>query len=534
MVVIEIDKNDLTNLIGKQMTDEELESTFSLLKLEAEIDGDKMTVELTPDRPDMFSVEGVARELKGFLGIETGIKKYQVGDSGLTLKKDRAEVRPFIACAIVKDVVLSDYLVKSLMQVQEKLHMTIGRDRKKVAIGVHDFDKVVSPLTYRDVTEQKFVPLNETREMTIKEILEQHPKGKDYAHLVSNGIYPMLYDKEGVLSFPPIINSERTKVTEGTTSLFIDVTGTDEKAVNQALNILVCNITERCGKIFNVKIVNKLTPDLEPKETSMGSDIVNKVLGLDATDDQIVESLEKMRYSAKKKSGRISVSIPPYRSDILHMVDIIEDVAIGYGYNKIEPILPNLATIGSESGLEKSSRKIREIMTGLEFQEILTFVLTSKENNFANMNTQGECAELLNPMSNEFSICRTWLTPDMMKFFFFNKNKEYPQKIFEVGDCVLLDQSSENRTRQARKLCGAISYDCANLTEIKSVVEAVIIMMGRKYEIQDGNHPSFIESRCGKIIIDGKEAGFFGEIHPDVLEKWGIEKPVIAFEIEVE
>jgi phenylalanyl-tRNA synthetase beta chain len=532
MVVIEIDKNDLCNLIGKQLTDQEIEDTLFMLKMETKFDGDKISCELNPDRPDMFSVEGVARSAKGLLGIETGMKKYAAGDSGLTLKKEGANIRPFIACAIVKDVVLSDYLVKSLMQVQEKLHMTIGRGRKKVAIGVHDFDKVVSPLTYRDVTDEKFVPLNMTEEMTVKEILEKHPKGVDYAHLVKD-VYPMLYDKVGVLSFPPIINSERTKVTETTTSLFIDVTGTDEKAVNQALNILVCNISERCGKIFNVKIVNKMTPDLEQKEATLNVETVNNTLGLELTEDQTVETLEKMRYHAKKKSGKITVGIPPYRADILHSVDIIEDVAMGYGYNNMEPILPNLATIGGESSLEKTSRKIRELMVGLEFQEILSFVLTSRENNFAKMNAQGECPEILNPMSNEYSVCRTWIMPSMLKTFFPNKNKEYPQKIFEVGDCIILDESQDNKVRQVRKMCGAISYDNANLTEIKSVVESILNSLGYAYEIQDSDHPSFIQSRCGKIISEGREIGFFGEIHPKVLENWKLEKPVIAFEIEV-
>ena len=158
------------------------------------MDGDKIEIELTPDRPDMFAVEGVAREMKGFLSIETGLKKYDVSDSNLSLKKEKVDVRPVIACGIVLGVKLTDELVKSLMQIQEKLHATVGRDRRKVAIGVHDFDKVKPPFVYREVAEEKFVPLFETREMSVKQILEEHPKGKDYAHLVQEGKYPMLYD----------------------------------------------------------------------------------------------------------------------------------------------------------------------------------------------------------------------------------------------------------------------------------------------------------------------------------------------------
>jgi phenylalanyl-tRNA synthetase beta chain len=309
----------------------------------------------------MFSVEGIAREMKGFLGIENGIKRYDVSESFVVLKKEKSEVRPCIACGIIKDVILSDDLVKSLMQVQEKLHMTIGRNRRKVAIGVHDFDKIIPPLVYTDADDEKFVPLGMTEEMSIKEILEKHPKGIDFAHLVKDR-YPLIYDKRGVISFPPIINSERTKVTENTKNIFIDVTGTDEKAVNQVLNILVCNIAERCGKIFSVKVSNKITPQLEPTEFTLNVDDVDKTLGLGLNENQITEALEKMRYFVKKmKGGKVIVGIPPYRSDILHSVDIIEDVAIGYGYNNIEPILPKVATIGGESELEKLSRRIREI-----------------------------------------------------------------------------------------------------------------------------------------------------------------------------
>jgi phenylalanyl-tRNA synthetase beta chain len=244
MVVIEISKNDLLNLIGKDLSDEEIEELLFLLKVEAKIDGDKIECELNPDRPDMFSVEGIAREVKGFLGLETGIKKYDISDSKIVVKTENPQVRPYIACAVIKDVLLSDELVKSLMQIQEKLHDTIGRGRKKVAIGVHDFKKIVPPLLYKDVENEKFIPLMGTQEMDVNQILESHPKGVAYAHLVGE-MRPMLYDKEGVASFPPIINSERTKVTIATDSLFIDVTGTDERAVNDALNILVCNIAER-------------------------------------------------------------------------------------------------------------------------------------------------------------------------------------------------------------------------------------------------------------------------------------------------
>ena len=269
-------------------------------------------------------------------------------------------------------------------------------------------------------------------------------------------------------------------------------------------------------------------------EFTVGVDDIDKILGIGLNENQITETLEKMRYSVKKmKGGKIVVGIPPYRSDVIHTVDIVEDVAIGYGYNNIEPILPKVATIGGESEQEKFSRKIREIMIGLGFQEILSFILTSRENNFSKMNIEGDCVEILNPVSSEYNICRTWILPSMLKILSSNKHREYPQKIFEIGDTISIDEDQETKTRQTRKLTGAISCDNANLTEMKSVVESLLKSLGYNYEIKEYGHPSFIESRCGKIMVEGKEIGIFGEVHPKILESWKLEKPVIAFEIEV-
>ncbi len=533
MVVIEVNKNDLLKLIGKELSDSEIEETLFLLKVESKINGDKIECELNPDRPDMFSVEGIAREMKGFLGFEIGVPKYEVSSSDVVLKREGAEVRPHIACAIIKDINLSGELIKSLMQLQEKLHTTIGRNRKKVAIGIHDFDKVKPPLVYKDVNEIKFVPLGSEREMSIKEILATHPKGIKFSKLVGEK-YPIILDKEGVISFPPIINSERTKLTEGTKNLFIDVTGTEEKAVNQVLNILVCNITERCGKIFSVKVSNKVTPNLRSKEIVLMSEDVNKILGLNLMDNEIAEILERMRYSViKAKGGKINLLIPPYRCDILHMIDVIEDVAIGFGYNKIEPVLPKIATIGKQSEIERFTSKVRDLMIGLGFQEVLNFILTSKKNNFEKMCVEGSAVEILNPISNEFEICRTWLLPSLMKVLMANKHVEYPQKIFEIGDCILLEETSETKTKRVRKLAAVISYDNANLTEMKSVVESILKTLNYNYLIRNLEHPSFIQTRCGEIVVNNIPIGFFGELHPKVLENWDLERPVIALEMKI-
>jgi phenylalanyl-tRNA synthetase beta chain len=533
MVMIEVSKQDLLNLLGKNIDEKELEESLFLLKVETETSDDTMQCELNPDRPDMFSVEGIARALKGFLEIEKGIPEYEISNSNVILTKEKPEVRPHVVCAIVKDVELTDELIKSLMQIQEKLHMTIGRDRKKVAIGVHDYDKIKPPLTYKDVDDIRFIPLQDTKEMNVKEILTVHPKGKAYAHLLKDK-YPMILDQEGVISFPPIINSERTKVTEETRNLFIDVTGTDERSVEQVLNIVVCNICERSGKIETVKVSKKIYPKLKARTITLDSKYINNLIGLQLDPKEISNSLEKMRFDSKARGQKITVSIPGFRSDILHEIDIVEDVAVGYGYNKIEPTIPEISTIGSESEKEIFSRKIRELMIGLGFQETLNFILTNRENNFNKMSTSGESIEILNPVSSEYDICRTWLLPSLMKFLTSNKHLEFPQNVFEIGDVILLDNEQETKTSTIRKLAGSMSYDEANLTKIKSIIESILNNLNLKYEIKPFNHPSFIDSRAGEIIVNEKSIGFFGEINPEILEKWGLERPTIAFEINVD
>ncbi|MDD5416534.1 MAG: phenylalanine--tRNA ligase subunit beta [Candidatus Aenigmarchaeota archaeon] len=527
MVVVEIEKSDLLNLVGQSLSDDDLEDLLFKLKCEATISGENIICEINPDRLDMVSVEGIARAMKGYLGLP--LKKYELQDSKLSLSGE-SQLRPAFLAAVIEGVEMSDQLVKSLMQIQEKLHATLGRNRAKVAIGVHDLDKIKGPVEYMDAdaVETSFIPLQDSRTMNLNEILEKHPKGKDYAHLLTGNKYPVFFDKEGPISFPPIINSERTKVTEHTKNLFVDITGTDKKAVEQALNILLCNVAERMGTLKTVRINREKIPKLEEKTIMIEKEEPNKILGLELDEAGIKRCLDRMLYTVGIKGGRIIINVPVYRADILNNADIIEDVAIGYGYNNMEAVLPNLATIGSLSKKEILTRKVREIMIGEGFQEFLNFVLTNKENNFDKMSTSGQCVEILNPVSSEYSSLRTWLAPSLMKSLAANMHVEYPQKIFEVGDIVDLD------TVPVRKLAGAVSHDNANLTEVKSLVESVLREIGLKYDIKSFKHPSFIDTRCGEIFIQGKAIGYFGEVHTRVLENWKLERPVIIFEISLE
>ncbi len=539
MVVINFTKGDLLSLVKKEMSKEEVEETLFLLKCETEWEGENIECELNPDRPDMYSVEGCARAMKTFLGIEKGMPKYTMTDSGLSLRNEDVNVRPIIGCAVITDVELSDELVKSLMQLQEKLHGGLGRDRKKSAIGVHDLDRMKGKLIYREVDPEKvkFVPLGETKEMFLKEVLEQHSKGIDYKHLLENETtWPVILDDYGVVSLPPIINSERTRVSEKTKNLFIEVTGTDEKAVMHSLNIVVTNIIERTGELKYVKVDRKNYPILESQQWTLETGETNRVLGFGLEEKEIAEALERMGHTVMKyKGGKMSIHVAPYRSDIIHQIDLIEDVAIGYGYNNIEPIFPKSPSIGELSEKENYTEKIRELMVGLGMQEYVGFILSNPDDMFKKMQLERrDVIEIMNPVTTEYTICRTWLTPIILKMLVANKHRIYPQKVFEIGDVVLVDEESEVRSENIRKLCGAISHDKANLTEIKSIVESVLQNIGVEHEIKPMSHNSFIDSRCGEILVNGESVGFFGEIHPQVLENWKLEKAVVVFEINLE
>lgn len=252
---------ELCTLLGRQVRPEEIRDSVSMLGVDVErMDSEKIVMEVFPNRPDLLGIEGFARALKGVMGIDLGMPEYQTEDTGVTLYVEPSvkDVRPYISAAIVRDVSFTDESLVSLMNIQEKLHITHGRNRKKVAIGVHDLSKVTPPFVYKAVGPQdiSFVPLDTDEKMNLSEILKKHPKGTAYAGTLKGFTkYPIILDRNGdVLSFPPIINGERTRVSENTKDIFIDVTGTDKKAVEQAIDILVSGILDRCGRAGSVEI----------------------------------------------------------------------------------------------------------------------------------------------------------------------------------------------------------------------------------------------------------------------------------------
>ncbi len=558
MAIIEANISELKKLAGKKihaLKNEELAHQISMMGLPVDkFDEESIYVEVSPNRPDCYCVEGLARSLETFLGQRKGLKEYSVANAQVELKVEKSAKltpRPVIVAAVARGAKLDDSAIKSLIQVQEKLHDTLGRKRKKVAIGVHDLSKVKPHFHYRGVGAQdaKFVPLDFKDEKTLEEILLEHPKGAAYAKTLEGAtLCPLITDSKGeVLSFPPIINGELTRVTENAKDLFVEITGTSVQAQTDALNIICCTLADRGAKIEAVRITGeeKLeTPSLSPRKAKTSVSAIEKLLGISISQSEAVECLEKMGFAAKAgANGELEVLVPAYRSDVLHEVDVIEDIGIAFGFEKISGNPPHFATIGEKHSREEFADKVREIMIGLGFQDCITFLLSNEQREYARMQEKpSNRVEIANPLTQETTMLRNSLLPSLLGVLENNKTQKYPQKLFEAGEIILPDERDGNNACTVKKLCAVSSHKDANLAEMKSVIDALFRELGERAEISQGLEDQtafFIEGRSASISAQSskggrKFTGFFGEVHPQTLENFGMEMPVAALEIWLE
>ncbi len=547
MPVITFKLDELKRLLGTSLKIEELSELLFNLKGEVEqVASGEISVEVTPDRPDLFSVEGIARALKGLLGIEAGIPSYQVvnGSIRVYVTDDVKQVRPAFSTAVVKGLKVDDELIKELMEFQEKLHQTIGRNRRKVSIGIHDLDKVTPPIIYTAKKPEniRFIPLGENVEMNALEVVQKIEKGRTYGYIISSfEKWPVLLDAKGnVLSMPPIINSELTRVTEETRNLFIDVTGTDEEMVRKTAVIIACNLAERGATIETVEVVKanltEVHPCLEERYLDVSVKRVSRLLGIQVTPRYAVKLLRKMRLEAKQiDEDVVRVYIPPWRVDFLHEVDVAEEVAMAHGYNRVEPSLPDIMTIGEELKLNEVTNKVRDLMVGMGFQEVINYMLTNKETLFKNMLTPEQpVVEVEKPVSERYTVLRTWLTPGLLAFLGRNTHEPYPQKVFEVGDVVLIDEKSETKTKDERRVAAAVTDYSVSYEDIQAPLYTLLNLLDVEFDVTECNHPSLIPGRAANILDrDGRVIGFLGEVKPEVLLNFKVISPVAVFELSL-
>ncbi len=540
MAVININKKIFEEEIGK--LDEKMQDRIMLFGTPVEnITEQEIQLEIFPDRPDMLSYHGFKRAFLGFLEKQTGLKKYTLKkpekDYIVKIESSVKDIRPYTACAIVKGIELNNEKIKEIIEIQEKLHTTIGRKRKKVAIGIYPLEKIKLPITYKALEPDKirFIPLESEKEMSGLEILQRHSAGKEYAPLLAGKTkFPIFVDDDkNILSMPPIINSQLTgKITEKTREVFVECSGFDFEVLKKCLNIIITTLSEMGGEVYQMQLSggkNEITPDLKTKKMKISLKNTNKLLGLDITEKQLQKLLEKMGYDYKKTE----VEIPAWRADILHEVDLIEDVAIAYGYENFVPEIPKISTIGQEDYKEVIKRKISEILSGLNMIEVSNYHLTVKKDQFDLMGIpekQEKGFVELEESKTDYTILRKNLTHYLLKNLSENIDSEYPQKIFEIGRVF----ESEREIKEIEKLAGAVIP--GNFTEAKQILEYLFRMLDIEIRLDEPTESPthFIDGRVASINLDNKLIGFIGEIHPKILKNWKIKMPLALFEINLD
>ena len=548
----EISYAALKDSLQKNISLEELKDVLFEMGMGLEsYEDDSLSIEITPERLDLLSVQGIARAIKSFIGEKLESPEFPVHHDDsfeMFIEESVKEVRPFTVCAVIKNLDLDDEKIKQLINIQEKLHQTLGRKRTRGAIGIYPLDKISWPIRFKaDLPEKiSFKPLGSDKVMSGEEILTSHETGKEYAHLLDGKkVYPFFIDaKSEILSMPPIINSELTgKVEESTKDIFIECSGFEPNILNQLLNNLVTMFKDMGGDIYAVKVIdeslksNFLSPDLEPLRTKLDISNVEKKIGIKISEGEIEKNLLKMMHSVEKKDGSSwIVKTPRLRTDIWQEVDLIDDIARAYGYNNIPLRIPDVVSIGSTLKLSDLNEELSEVMVGLGFLETYTFAIASKEEQLSKMlldESKEKFIEITNGMESQ-GMLRMSLIPQQLQSLANNRNRPLPQKIFEGSFVVIPDESKDVKARNELHFSALIADKIVTFTDIRQVLEALLRTRGLKPSIKPAVHPSFIDGRLGEIFVGDEKIGLIGELHPAVLENFGLQTPVAVFEINIE
>ncbi len=540
MSIITLNKKTMQQLVGKKLADADFKKHLPAMGIEVEaVLAKDIEVDISPNRPDWLSEQGIARSLRSFLGKKAS-KPFTVSKGAYKVLVDKsvAKVRPFTACAVVHGLKLDDEKIRELIQVQEKLHMTYCRQRKKAAIGVYPMEKISWPIRYcaKRPGEISFQPLEADREMRAAQILAEHPAGKEYGRLLQGQEkYPLFIDgKNQVLSMPPIINSQLTgKVTSKTKDVFVECSGFDLNNLKTLLNIIVAMLADMGGKVseVQVKYATKTvkTPDLTEKTMKLDKEYVNKVLGTELTEKEVKVCLEKMGYAVVGKK----VMVPAYRADVLHPVDLVEDVAIAYGYDNLRPEVPKVATIAQEAPFEVFRNTVCDMLVGLGLLETSTFHITNAEVQSTLMQHDVPLIALANALTNEYNALRAWMIPSLLEVLKHNLHHEYPQKIFGTGLIFKENPKTETGIEEDCRLAVLLCHAKTDYTEVKQILDYVLRMLEMQYEVHAAEHQSFIPGRVSRVRVKNKGIAYMGELHPKVLQSFGIEQPVAALEINL-
>ena len=579
MPVVDVDPDELRRLTGHdEKDDEELKrDLFGLgLEFEGETEDGLLQLEFAPDRLDRLSVEGVARSLRYQYGDDRGVYIPDTNAADWTIEVDGSvpDERPYVTGAVVRGLDLDEAGLESLIQLQEKLHATMGRKRAKGAIGVHDLTMLKGASAAGDGAGRKsirytgiepdgetFVPLDSNRELTPGEVLTDHPTGETYADLVADyERYPAIYDDVGLFSFPPVINGKRTEVETASRDLFIEMTGTDQWTIDRMLNIVCYALDARGGQVERVDIDypdrTLDRPDLSTDRKTVAHDRIESLLGVSFDPGEVVDLLERAGLDAvAEEDGTLTyeVAVPPYRVDVLHPLDVVDDVGRAYGFNDLEPRYPDVGTIGGRHERSRVEDAARDALVGLGFEDMLNFHMTSEAENYERMGLDTPSPHgdevtpdpdaplgarppvtITEPYSEDYTMVRSWALPSLSMVLERNTHRAYPQDLAEIGLAAHRDDGANTRVAERRTVAGVLARTDASYEDAKGKLQALCRVFDVDLSTPPTDHPSFIDGRTASVVIDGDEVGVIGELHPRVLVEHDLELPVAGFEFRLD
>jgi phenylalanyl-tRNA synthetase beta chain len=573
MPVVDVSVEELRRLTGADKSaDEFRDDLFALgLEYEGETDEGKMQLEFGPDRLDRLSVEGVARSLRYQYGSDRGVAVPKTNDPDWTIEVDESvpDERPFVTGAVVRGLDLDEAGLESLIQLQEKLHATMGRKRAKGAIGIHDLamlkgavhgEEGGNSITYRGVAPDgdRFVPLDSDAELTPAEVLTDHQTGRTYADLVAgHERYPAIYDELGLFSFPPVINGRRTEVDTDSRELLVELTGTDQWTIDRMCTIICYALSARGATVEEVRVeyadgttvpddgARLVRPDLSVDEKTVSHDRIESMLGVDLDREEVVDLFERSGLDATytlDETIEYEVEIPPYRVDVLHPLDLIDDVGRAYGFNDLDPRYPDVSTVGGRHERSRLENAARSTLVGLGFEDLLNFHMIAEAENYDRMRLVegddvvggGEGVTITEPYSEDYTMLRTWALPSLLMVLENNTHRSYPQDLAEIGLVAHADDTEPTGVHESRHVAGVLARHDATYEDAKARLNALCRAFGVDLATPATEHPTFIPGRAAAVVLDGERVGVVGEVHPAVLVEHDLELPVAAFEFDLD
>lgn len=538
MPVVELSYSRVQKLVGKVSKKQISESLpFLGLDIESE-DGDLVRVEYSPNRPDYSTDYGISLGLQGLLGIKKGMVDLRIvpGKSSLRVTSKVAKIRPYVTGIIARGGTVNDRLIRQLMAMQEDLHFGIGRRRKKSSIGIHDLDKITFPLTYTTAKKShKFVPLNSSKSLTASQILSGTDVGREYGDILGNSTeVPVILDANSdTVSLPPVINAAVTTLTEKTKNLFVEVTGISKNDIEDVLSVAVLVLQTAGFSLEEVKIsgAKNSTPALMPRKMSLDPGLVSQALGLDLKSSEIVSSLQKSRLAASMKERSIACTVPPYRFDILGPMDLVEETALGYGIENLSPTLSPSQTLGKASTVSTQTKALSLLMVGLGYTEALNSSLTSRQTLYEMTGRKDrKTISVLDSKSQEHTVLRDSILPELVENLSRNIHAQYPQKLFETGTVFHIGDPVD----ETISLACVSAHKGASFTEVKSVLQSVLQTgFGISVQTESSSDPMFEKGRTAVIMVGKKPVGLIGEISSKTMASYKIRVPVVGFELSL-